>query len=365
FRSKRFQGVTFLCFAAMIAPWMKHVRISSDVLRRAFDAANKIGDLTNANYANLALITSLLFAGDPLSDVQGEAERALAFAQKTRFSGTADHAILKLALIRTLRGLTLKFGCFDSELIQEVPFERHLAGNPSLRIQECFYWIRKMQARYFAGDYKDALDASTKAQPLLWLSAAHFEEAEWHFYSALCRAAFSDSVTADERVRHVEALTEHRRQLEIWAEHCPENFESHAALVGAETSRVESRDVDAMRLYEQAIHSSRTTGFAHNEALAYERASVFYRARGFDQFADTYLRNARASYASWGADGKVRQLDGLYPGLTQEQPLPSPTSTFTAPVEGLDLATVIQVSQAVSSEIVLDTHVETLLRPAP
>src|SRR5262249_34893318 len=95
-----------------------------------------------------------------------------------------------------------------------------------------------------------------------------------------------------------------------------------------------------------------------------ERASVFYRVCGFDQFADSYLRNARACYASWGADGKVRQLDGLYPGLKQEQPLPSPTSTFTAPVEGLDLATVIQVSQAVSSEIVLDTLVETLLRTA-
>src|SRR5262245_62133066 len=119
-----------------------------------------------------------------------------------------------------------------------------------------------------------------------------------------------------------------------------------------------------MRLYEDAIRSSRTSGFVHNEALAYEHASAFYRARGFDEIADTYLRNARACYASWGADGKVRQLDGLYPGLTQEQPLPGPTSTFTAPVEGLDLVTVIRVSQAVSGEILPEKLLDTVMRKA-
>src|SRR5262249_21641691 len=129
-------------------------------------------------------------------------------------------------------------------------------------------------------------------------------------------------------------------------------------------ARLENRDFDAMRLYEQAIQSSRANGFVHNEALAYERASAFYRARGFEQFANTYLRNARACYASWGADGKVRQLDRLYPGLKQQEPLPGPTSTITAPVEGLDLATVIQVSQAVSGEIVLEKLLDTVMRKA-
>ena len=66
-----------------------------------------------------------------------------------------------------------------------------------------------------------------------------------------------------------------------------------------------------MRLYEQAIRSARINGFVHNEAIAYERASAFYRARGFDQIATLYLRNARYCYLRWGADGKVRQLDEI------------------------------------------------------
>jgi PAS domain S-box-containing protein len=361
---KRFQAGTYLFFSTWIAPWMKHVRISTDLQRRAFEAANRISDLTYATYAIIALNSSFLVAGDPLSDAQREAELGLAFAQKAGFGVHADYIRSQLALIRTLRGLTPKFGCFDSEQIQELPFERILADNPSLQLQECFYWVRKVQGRYFAGEYQDALEASWKAQRLLWTSTAFVEEAEYHFYSALSRAASCDFVTAEERRQHLEALAAHHRQLEIWAENCPENFENRAALVGAEIARIENRDLDAMRLFEKAIHSSRTSGFVHNEALAYERASAFYRARGFDQFADTYLRNARACYASWGADGKVRQLDHLYPGLRLEQARPDPTSTITAPVEGLDLATVIQVSQAVSSEMVLEKLLDVVMRKA-
>ncbi len=82
---------------------------------------------------------------------------------------------------------------------------------------------------------------------------------------------------------------------------------------------MEGRELDAERLYEQAIHSARHSGFVHNEAIAYERASEFYRARGFNQIADLYLRNARYGYLRWGADGKVRQLEAMYPHLRVEE----------------------------------------------
>src|SRR5262249_45904995 len=61
---------------------------------------------------------------------------------------------------------------------------------------------------------------------------------------------------------------------------------------------------------------------------------------------------------------KVRQLDELYPDLRAEEPVPRPTSTIETPVEHLDLATVVKVSQAVSSEIVLEKLIETLMRTA-
>src|SRR6202011_1558907 len=83
--------------------------------------------------------------------------------------------------------------------------------------------------------------------------------------------------------------------------------------------------------------------------------------RGFEKIAHAYLQDARYGYLRWGADGKVRQLDELYPHLMEKEPVPGPASTIGAPVEILDLATVIKVSQAVSGEIVLKKLIDTLM----
>ena len=50
---KRFQARTYVCFGNLVMPWTKHVRAGRDLLRRAFEAANKIGDLTFAAYSCL------------------------------------------------------------------------------------------------------------------------------------------------------------------------------------------------------------------------------------------------------------------------------------------------------------------------
>ena len=190
------------------------------------------------------------------------------------------------------------------------------------RMPEFWYWIRKLQARFFARDYASAVDASLRAQRLLWTSPSDFETAEFRFYGALSHAASWDSASPDQRQQHFEALAAHHQQLEVWAENCPENFENRAALVGAEIARIEGRELDAEHLYEQAIRSAHANGFVHNEALANELAARFYAARGFEKIAHAYLRDARYCYLRWGADGKVRQLDELYPHLREEQPCP-------------------------------------------
>jgi PAS domain S-box-containing protein len=151
---------------------------------------------------------------------------------------------------------------------------------------------------------------------------------------------------------------------EVWAKHCPENFENRAALVGAEIARIDGREFEAMRLYEQAIRSAHENGFIHNEALAYEIAARFYGARGFDKIADAYRRDARYCYIRWGADAKVKQLDQLYPHLRNEDPGPGVTSTIAAPTQLLDLSTVIKVSEAVSGEMVLEKLIDRLMRAA-
>ena len=64
---------------------MKHLPACCNVMRQAFEIANKIGDLTYAVYSRVGLNTLLIAAGDPLVEVQNEAENGLDFAQKAKF----------------------------------------------------------------------------------------------------------------------------------------------------------------------------------------------------------------------------------------------------------------------------------------
>ena len=360
----RFEAQAHLWFAQFIVPWTKHVVAARELIGRAFEAANKTGEITTASYTFDNLNTNLLASGDPLAEVQRQAEHGLEFVERNRGGSGRDIINGQVGLIRTLRGLTHKFGCFDDGQINENQLERHFAAEPARTLPACWYWIRKMQARFFSGDYRSAVSAAARARPLIWTSAAMFETAEYHFYSALAHAACCNPVFADQRRQHFETLVAHYNQLQTWAENCPENFENRAALVGAEIARIEGRIPDAMDLYEQAIRSARANGFVHNEALANELAARFYATRGFEKIANAYLRDARYGYLRWGADGKVRQLDNLYPQLKGEAPTLVPTSTIGTPVEQLDLATVIKVSQAVSGEIVSEKLIDTLMRTA-
>ncbi len=353
-----------MIFGGLIIPWTRHVKSGRDLLRRSFEAANRTGDLTYAAYSCEQLNTNLLAAGDSLVDAQREFESGLAFARKVRFGLVIDLISAELGLVRTLRGLTRTFGSFDDEQFDEREIERRFTANRDLALAECWYSIRKLQARFFAGDYAAAVEAASTAQRLLWTAVSRFETAEYHFYAALAHAASCDVAAGEPRRRHIETVTDHHRQLEVWAANGPENFENRAALVGAELARIDGREVEAMRLYDKAIHSARANGFVHNEALASELAGRFYAARGFERIAHAYLQDARHCYLRWGAEGKVRQLEQLYPHLREAEPVPGPTSTIGAPVDNLDLATVIRVSQAVSGEIVLDKLIDTLMRTA-
>jgi PAS domain S-box-containing protein len=360
----RYQARAYMSFGNLVMPWTRHVQTGRDLVRRAFDAAIKIGDLTFAAYSCNNLNTNLLATGDSLGDAQREADNGLDFARKARFGLVIDIITAQLGLIRTLRGLTPEFGSFNDEGFNERRFEDHLQSDPRLALPQCWYWIRKLQARVYANDFASAIEAASKAQPLLWTSPSFFEVAEYCFYDALARAAQCDVESAGGRTLHLKTLSAHHRQLEVWAENCPENFANRASLVAAEIARLEGRELDAERLYEQAIRSARDNGFIQNEALANELASRFYAARGFEKIARVYLQDARYGYLRWGADGKVRQIEQFHPYLRDASVHASPTATIGAPVEHLDVGSVLKAAQAVSGEIVLDKLIERLMRIA-
>jgi PAS domain S-box-containing protein len=359
----RFEAKVYNLFAT-ISHWAQPVRTGLGLTRRAIDAANRVGDIAFAGFSQVGLIPCLLATGEPLADVQREAEAGLDFARRFRFGVVLDLISPHLRLIQTLRGLTPEFGSFDDTEFDEGRFEQQLAEDPRLSLVAFLYWLRKLQARFFAGAYASAVAAAENAHRLWRMTPAVLEQADYQLYAALTRAALCDAASAADRTQHHEALVAHHRQLQEWAENCPDNFADRAALVGAEIARLEWRELEAERLYQQANELAHANGFIQNEGLAYELVARFYAVRGFEAFADVYVRNAHHRYLQWGADGKVRQLDQQYPQLKREKPGSSSSSMISVPVEHLDLATVIKVLQAVSGERVLEKLIDRLMRTA-
>jgi len=340
--------------------WTQPMATAIDFIRASLRTAIETGDLTYACYAMYHVVTLLLLRNDPLDAVWRESEIALDFVHKTKFRDMEDTIVPQQRFIANMQGRTATLSTFNDAQFDEAAFEAQLTGG-RMPTMICWYWIMKAKARFLSGDYAEALAAADKAKPLLWSSPAHFPLLDYFYYAALTLTALYQNAPADTQSAWRERLKSYQEQLREWAENYPPTFGDKHALVSAEIARIEGRELDAERLYEEAIGSAREHAFVQNEALAHEVAARFYASRGFETFAHAYRRNARSCYLRWGAEGKVRQLEEAHPQLREAPASPPPGGMIGAPVEQLDIGAVVKASQAISGEIVLSRLIETLM----
>ena len=355
------QAKVYLPFGG-IAVWTQPIAAAIDFLRSGIRAAIEVGDPTFACIGTFMLIAELLLRNDPLDVVWRESEIAMDIARKARYDDGAAMFVSQQRFITTMQGRTTSFSTFSDARFDEATFETQLtAGRMPLMI--CSYWVLKLKAQFLSGNYAEALAAVEKAMPLLQVVDFPVLLMDYFFYAALTVAARYETASADQQAAWRKLLMEHRDQLREWAENNPSTFADKHTLVLAEIARLEKRDADALRLYEEAIYSARYNGFVQNEGLAHELTAQYCLARGIETAGYAYLRNARNGYDRWGAHGKVKQLEERYPRLREERTYAS-SATIAPPIVQLDVETVVRASQALSSEMVLPRLIEKLVRIA-
>ncbi|MGC1870735.1 MAG: sigma 54-interacting transcriptional regulator [Acidobacteriaceae bacterium] len=344
-----------------VAFWTQPITTAIDLMRANSRSVIETGDLTLACFSMLQTVTGLFLRNDPLDAVVRESEMAMDLARQAKYEDVANIVGSQQRFIAAMQGRTASLSTFSDEQFDEISFGTQLPGNQR-PMTICWYWILKLKARYLSGEYAEAVAAAAKVKPLLQAVAAQIQLLDYFYYAALSVAACYKNSPVDEQAGWRDLLTTHQEQLREWAENYPPTFTDKYALVSAEIARLEGRDTDAMHLYEQAIQSARENGFVQNEGMAHEAAVRFYAARGLEAIAHMYLRNARNCYDRWGALGKVKQLDELYPHLRAEHVHASNSSSVGTPVGQLDVETIVKASQTLSSEIVLAKLVEKLMR---
>jgi PAS domain S-box-containing protein len=344
-------------------------------LRLAFAAAPEVGDLAFAVYNCASIVANLLASGEPLIVAQKEAELALQIARKTGYGLVVEFITSQLAYIRALRGFTANLSTLDSPYLDESATEERLDQDIELSAAKFRFWLRKLQACFHAGDYGAAVAAANKVQHLAWRSQSFLEIAEYPFYAALAHAQFYPAAGVDARIEYLNTIKAHCELLHAWSRNCPENFRCLDALVSAEVARVEGRHSEAQSLYIEAVNSAKEHGFIQIEALANELAARFHLARGLETVGQTHLWCARQCYYQWGALAKVRLLDEENPALARDRSeslRPSEVEQDLQPrdlgvdqtASLLDSATIVKALQAISSEIILDKLIKTLMKLA-
>jgi PAS domain S-box-containing protein len=345
-----------------VAGWAQPIVDAIDLVRKAIRAAIETGDAVYACYTMYLHVAFLLARNDPLDAVWRESETSLDVARRAKYADVADIIVSQQRFIATMQGWTATFSAFSDAHFDEAAFEAQITGSRSL-MTICWYSIVKLKARFLSGNYAEALAASDNAKPVLAASAGLIHQMDYFYYTVLTVSALYESAGTDQQQVWRELLMTHQDQLREWAESCPSTFADKHALVSAEIARLEGRDADALRLYEQAIHLARENGFVQHEGLAHELAAQYCLARTLETAGYAHLRNARNCYARWGAHGKVKQLDERYPRLREERT--SVSSVTIVPSDGqLDIETVVKASQALSREIVLPKLIEKLVRIA-
>ena len=103
----------------------------------------------------------------------------------------------------------------------------------------------------------------------------------------------------------------------------------------------------------------------HVEAIACERAMLWWEQEGKADFASFYLERALQAWDIWGALAKLNQLARTHVGRvarsTRTTTTARSTTGTTSNTQALDVAAVVKASQAISGEIVLERLLATLM----
>jgi PAS domain S-box-containing protein len=321
--------------------WLHPYRHGLAYLERGAREGAEIGDLICGSYCANNFVRTLFSSGESLDEVLRESERRLDYIRRAKYDELAEIQVGLQRFIRRLRGGAT---CTEEDIALEASIRFRRTRYARAAIAVC-----RMQEAYLFGDYDIATQAADEARSHLMFVRGLIQSVDFHLFEALILAAVRDQTQPALQARYDVMLAEHELQYRTWSSGCPENFGGPHALIVAELARINGKELEAERAYEEAITQSREAGLVQIEAIANELAARFHRARGLPSVARMYLRQAHAAFGRWGAHAKVKQLERTDPELFDARA--TALSNISSRSEQMDLLSVVKASQTISGEL--------------
>ncbi len=362
-KSNEYKAKIFNLVYPFVRIWQEHLQNALNPLLEGYQAGLESGDLEFGSYCIFNHCLLAYFSGQNLLELrQKMQDYGEVIANLKQSTALTFHQIWQ-------QGVCNWVGESDdpTKLIGNVYNEterlpQHKTAGDSYSI--CSVYTQKVILNYHFALPDIALETAKLAESKIAGVAGTAMLGAFYFYHALILLANSMPIGDD------------LEKLKQWAKFAPSNYLHKLNLVEAEHCRLLEKPYQAMELYDSAIAIAQENEYIQEEALANELAAKFYLDRGREKIAASYMLEAYYCYARWGAKAKTDQLEKTYPQLLTPilQPpqqqlnhwenLENITQTLTlnthsqtrniAVSQTLDLASILQTTQALSSTIELN-----------
>lgn len=369
---KSTQSRVVFVFNAFIRHWKDPLQETIPDLHQGYQVGVETGDLEYACYSLCWEAMHRVLTGQPL---QALAERMDEYNHQI-FEFQQSACLLYLQIyqqtVANLQGLAPNLSDLTGDFLTEESVTVQSADN---KLALAFFHTFKTFLCYFLGDYAKAQAHASQAHKVVDGMTAAVTIGTLNFYDSLTCLGIASDASEDERTTLLATVNKNQEALETWARFAPGNHSHRFELVEAERYRILAQPERASAAYDRAIQLAKQHQYLHEEALANELAGRFYFSQNRETFAQIYLGEAYYGYFHWGAIAKVNQLEQKYPKFvgktaalashfspSNQTLIPVQVTSTTRSSQALDLAAVLQASQAIAVEFVLDKLLAKLLQ---
>ncbi len=329
----------------------------------AIHSGIEVGDLEYVGYSVQNYCAFQFLRGKNLESCLSEQKKYIDLIRRIRQEYSANIASVWLQVTSNLLG----------ESVNE--YSRVKEDNDNISLFPILYG--KIYLNYLFEQYLPARESALMAEKIATESIGFVYYPSYLFYFSLTLLADYPQADTEAQQGFLARVKKHqKRLLNLWVNGAPFTHQHKYDLVQAEYYRVLENKMEAIELYDRAIAGARENEYIQEEALANELAAKFYLDWGKAEIASFYMQEAYYCYTYWGAKAKTEQLEEKYPQLLklilQKQWIESNSpksldlrtetlvsnlytqSNKISTLEPLDLASILQAAQSISSTIELN-----------
>lgn len=362
---QKFQGLSLQIFGCIIQCRSEPIRNSLITLKKSYEITLETGDLINVGYNSLVYCFTAFFAGMELKTLETELINYYESLTVIRQDSAKTYLEMTWQTIKNLQETSPQPHLLIGELYDEtIKIEQHLSHQELTAIAQVY--IYKLLLAYHFGEYQWAQYYINQAQPYLSALGGIVFVPYYYYYTGLTYGALWEN--QDNQDETIEKIEYYQAILSYWAEDTPVNYKSKWHLVEAEKYRILNDKAKAIEHYDKAIELAKKNEFINEVALANELAGKFYLSWEKEKLAQFYFQESLYYYNLWGATAKVANFQQAYSRFLSPITTSSNSSVDTNKTtngnnsrHNLDLITLVKASQAIATDIELESLLQTLM----